>query len=267
MSGAKDEASPLLIPAKPYNWPQDASLSKKTTALLLIDMQRDFCEDGGYMDSQGHSIAAAKAIIPTLASVLDAFRNADFPSSTRARVSLPLSFHSPSHPQRLTYPSTPGHRPDLSTLHSRDRYRSQLLPPHHGIGHPGPMGRLLVRGEQGQDIVSALCPREGEPIIDKPSRGAFTYTDLELLLRVRGVRNLVVGGVTTDVCVRSTIGEAVDRGFDVLVLRDGCAAVEEEFHDALVRSVVMEGGILGAVGSAADVVSVLREHVRVRSQS
>lgn len=123
-----------------------------------------------------------------------------------------------------------------------------------GIGAPGPMGRLLIRGELGHDIVDELYPRLGEPIIDKPGRGAFAHTDFELLLRNKGIKNLVIAGVTTDVCVSTTMREANDRGFDCVVLDDGTAAAEASLHVGTIESVKMEGGIFGCVAKLEDVI-------------
>jgi nicotinamidase-related amidase len=162
------------------------------------------------------------------------------------------------------YHTREGHRPDLSTLPPRERFRSK-----NGgaeIGSPGPLGRFLVRGEKGHDIISALYPANGEPVIDKPMRSAFNHTDFDLLLRNQGIRNLVVGGVTSDVCVLSTVKDAIDRGYDVLLLEDGCAAAESSLHEAVVESVQMEGGIAGAVGKVSDVVALL-EHISVEDDS
>lgn len=147
-----------------------------------------------------------------------------------------------------------GHRPDLSTLSSRERYRSKNNATGLGIGSQGPLGRLLVRGEPGHDIVPELYPLEGEPVIDKPGRGAFAHTDFELLLRIKGIKNLVIGGVTTDVCVSTTIREANDRGFDCLLLEDGAAATEPNLHLGACESIKGEGGIFGAVAKLDDVI-------------
>lgn len=145
-----------------------------------------------------------------------------------------------------------GHRPDLSTLSSREAFRSRNNPAGTGIGFPGPMGRFLIRGEQGHDICPELYPVPGEPIIDKPGRGAFAYTDFELLLRIKGIKNLVLTGVTTDVCVSSTMREASDRGFDCLVVENGTAATKSELHNAVHESLALEGGILGATCKLED---------------
>lgn len=153
----------------------------------------------------------------------------------------------------------PGHRPDLSTLSPRELARSRQNPSGLGIGDPGPLGRLLVRGEPGHATIPELSPLASEPIIDKPGRGAFAHTDFELLLRLRGIKNLVTAGVTTDVCVHSTMREANDRGFDCLLVEDACAAGERRLHDAAVEMVRTEGGIFGATALAADVLAVMMD--------
>jgi nicotinamidase-related amidase len=145
-----------------------------------------------------------------------------------------------------------GHRPDLSTLPPREMYRSRLAGAE--IGSQGPLGRLLIRGEPGHDIISELYPLRTEPIVDKPMRSAFAHTDFDLILRNRGVRNLVLCGVTTDVCVLSTMKEACDKGYECVLVRDGCAAATVALHDATVESVKMEGGIAGAVATVREVI-------------
>jgi len=147
-----------------------------------------------------------------------------------------------------------GHRPDLSTLSSRERYRSCNNSTGLGIGSQGPMGRLLIRGELGHDTVDELYPLPNEPVIDKPGRGAFAHTDFELLLRNKGIKNLVIAGVTTDVCVSTTMREANDRGFDCVLLEDGSAASEPALHTGTVESVKMEGGIFGSIARLEDVI-------------
>jgi nicotinamidase-related amidase len=148
----------------------------------------------------------------------------------------------------------PGHRPDLSTLSSRERFRSKNNATGLGIGSEGPQGRLLIRGEPGHDIVPELYPLDDEPIIDKPGRGAFAHTDFELLLRIKGVKNLVIAGVTTDVCVSTTMREANDRGFDCVLVEDGSAASEANLHIGACESIRMEGGIFGATAKMEDVI-------------
>lgn len=150
-----------------------------------------------------------------------------------------------------------GHRPDLSTLSTRERFRSKNNTAGAGIGDPGPLGRLLVRGEAGHDTIPELYPVPGEPVIDKPGRGAFAHTDFELLLHLKGIRNLIICGVTTDVCVATTMREANDRGFDCLLIEDGTAASEAELHTAAVQMVATEGGIFGASAKLNNVITTI----------
>lgn len=189
------ESSAKAIEAEPYNWPHDSSLSPESTALIIVDMQLDFCSPGGYLDSQGLSVEPTRAVIPHIASLLAAFRNAGFP----------------------VYHTREGHRPDLSTLSSRELFRSRNNPSGRGIGDEGPLGRHLVRGDKGHDIIPELAPLPSEPIIDKPGRSAFLHTDLKLLLDNRGVNKLVICGVTTDVCVTSTMRDASRFDSEILL--------------------------------------------------
>lgn len=150
-----------------------------------------------------------------------------------------------------------GHRADLSDLPARELFRSRNNPSGLGIGDRGPLGRLLVRGEAGHDLVPELYPIEGERVVDKPGKGAFTNTDFELLLRVKGVRNLVLCGATTDVCVHGTMREANDREYECLLVEDCCAASQEHLHRAAVEMVRTEGGIFGATAVLNDVLEVV----------
>lgn len=151
-----------------------------------------------------------------------------------------------------------GHRPDLSTLSPREAFRSGNNSSGQGIGAPSPLGgRLLIRGGKGHDTIPELYPIEGEPVIDKPGKGAFAHTDLELLLRNRGIKNLLVAGVTTDVCVSTTIREASDRAFDCALLKDACAGVDEALHEATLDSIIGEGGIFGAVMAVQNVLEAM----------
>ncbi|PVH94878.1 Isochorismatase hydrolase [Periconia macrospinosa] len=216
------------IPANPYSWPHDSSLAPSTTALLIIDMQRDFLSTGGYLDSQGYSLERFHAIIPRLVSLLSTFRRAGFP----------------------IYHTREGHAPHLATVSSRERHRSGV----NGapIGTKGPLGRVLVRGQRGHDIISELTPLPLEAVIDKPGRGAFTHTELDLILRAKGIKNLVVCGVTADACVSSTVREASDRGYDCLVVEDGVESVNDELKAWSLESIRVEGGLFGVTADSRD---------------
>ncbi len=219
----------MRISAQPYDWPHDASLRPESTALVIIDVQRDFTDPQGYIASLGYDPAQARALIPGIAALREA-----------AAAWGALIVH-----------TREGHRPDLADLPPQKAWRSARLGP--GIGAPGPLGRFLVRGEPGWEIVPELAPRPGEVVIDKPGYSAFPATDLALILAVRGIRHLIICGLTTDVCVHSTLRDAVDRGFECLVAGDLCAATEEENHRAALATIATEGGIFGAVARAADI--------------
>jgi nicotinamidase-related amidase len=219
-----------LVNAKPYPWPFDAAATPANTALLVIDMQFDFVGIGGYVDRMGYDLSAVRAPIEPIAALL-----------ARART---LGMH--------VIHTREGHRPDLSDLPANKRWRSRRIGTDGvGIGDPGPNGRILVRGEPGWDIVPELAPKLGEPIIDKPGKGSFCATDLELLLNLRGIRHLVLTGVTTDVCVHTTMREANDRGFECVIVSDATGATDRGNHDAALKMVTMQGGVFGAVASSA----------------
>jgi nicotinamidase-related amidase len=235
--GAQGESSlrTTYIAADPYPWPFDGCLERENTALVVIDMQTDFCGKGGYIDLLGYDISASRACIEPIARLLAAFRSRGFPV-----------FH-----------TREGHRPDLSDLPANKRWRSRRTESKIGIGDPGPCGRVLVRGESGWDIIPELAPLAGEPVVDKPGKGTFCATDFELTLRVRGIRNLVLVGITTDVCVHTTMREANDRGFECVILRDCCAATDSGNHEAALKMVTMQQGVFGAVSTSRALLEAL----------
>ena len=190
------------IASDPYPWPFDGNLRPENTALIVIDMQVDFCAPGGYVDSHG------------LRHLADARADRADRRAARCDARQGLSHH--------PYPRGP--RPDLSDLPANKRWRSQRIGA--GIGDQGPCGRILVRGEPGWEIIPELQPIDGEAIIDKPGKGSFVATDLELVLRSKGIRNIVLAGVTTDVCVHTTMRDANDMGYECVLLSDCTAATK-----------------------------------------
>jgi nicotinamidase-related amidase len=224
-----------FIPADPYPWPYNGDLRPENSALVVIDMQTDFCGQGGYIDLLGYDISLTRACITPIQRVLE---------RARAR-----GYH--------VIHTREGHRPDLSDLPANKRWRSRKMKGGIGIGDPGPRGRVLVRGEPGWDIIPELAPRPGEPIIDKPGKGSFYATDFDLLLRQRGIANLVITGITTDVCVHTTMRDANDRGYECLLLADCCAATDRGNHEAALKMVKMQNGVFGAVSTSAAFLEVL----------
>lgn len=216
------------IAAEPFPF----KLHAPHAALLIIDMQRDFLEPGGFGEMLGNDVAMLRRAIDPNSRLLDAWRAAGL----------------------MVIHTREGHRPDLADLPASKKSRSRGA---LGIGDSGPMGRILVRGEAGHDIIPELYPAPGEPVIDKPGKGAFFATDLEAILRHRSINQLVVTGVTTEVCVNTTVREANDRGYECLVLEDCCASYFADFHEAGIRMVSAQGAIFGWVGNSADLITAI----------
>jgi biuret amidohydrolase len=198
------------VESDPYPWPYNGDLRPENTAIIVIDMQTDFCGHGGYVDKMGY----------------------DHVIHTRE-----------------------GHRPDLSDLPENKRWRSQRIGA--GIGDAGPCGRILTRGEPGWDIIPELAPVEGEAIIDKPGKGSFYATDLDLLLMRKGIRNIALTGITTDVCVHTTMREANDRGYECLMLSDCTGATDYGNYLAALKMIKMQGGVFGAVADSHAFISAI----------
>ncbi|HET7882340.1 MAG TPA: isochorismatase family cysteine hydrolase [Acetobacteraceae bacterium] len=218
----------MQVDAQPYRF----AFTPAAAALLIIDMQRDFLEPGGFGAALGNDVALLRSAIAPIGRVLRACRSAGI----------------------MVVHTREGHRPDLADLAPAKKERGNLKA---GIGDAGPMGRILVRGEAGHDIIPELAPAPGEPVVDKPGKGAFYATDLEAMLRSRGIAQLLVCGVTTEVCVNTTVREANDRGFDCLVLEDCTGSYFPEFHAAGLAMIKAQGGIFGWVAPSHALLAAL----------
>ena len=224
---------PITVEAEPYPF----EFVPASCALLIIDMQRDFLEPGGFGEMLGNDISQLRRTIQPNQVLLAAWR---------ARSLQVLH-------------TREGHRPDLGCLPRSKRIRGRSPTT---IGDAGPMGRILVRGEAGHDIIPELYPLPNEAVVDKPGKGAFYATDLHVILLNRGIRQLIVTGVTTEVCVNTTVREANDRGYDCLVPADCVGSYFPEFHDMGLKMIKAQGGIFGWVGDSAKILTALAFHFR-----
>ncbi|HEY6891145.1 MAG TPA: isochorismatase family cysteine hydrolase [Solirubrobacter sp.] len=218
-----------LVPAKPGPYAFDP----ETTALVIIDMQRDFLEPGGFGSALGNDVSLLSTAIEPLQKVL----------ATAREIGMTI-IH-----------TREGHRPDMSDCPPAKFARGEF------IGTDSPKGRILIRGEYGHDIVDELAPAPGEIVLDKPGKGSFCATDLDLILRNLGIKSLIVTGVTTEVCVHTTVREANDRGYECLVLEDCCGSYFPEFHEVALRMIAAQGGIFGWVGTSSDLLEMLPVNV------
>jgi nicotinamidase-related amidase len=223
----------MFVDANPYKWPYNGKMTPENTCIIVIDMQVDFCAEGGYVDSMGYDISLTRAPIKPIQAVLECLRK--------------QKYH--------ILHTREGHLPDLSDCPANKRWRSQQIGAE--IGSKGPAGRILVQGEPGWEIIPEVQPLPDEIVIDKPGKGAFLGTSLDLILRTRSICNIVFAGVTTDVCVHTTMRNANDMGYECLLLEDCCAATDPKNHEAAISMIQKQGGVFGSVTTSTKLIEAV----------
>ena len=229
----------VQVKGDPYDWPFDGGIDLDAVALVCIDFQRDFVEEGGYVSHMGYDLKLVRKPIPYVQKLLKLWREMDL---------------------RVVH-TREGHDPDLTDCPPNKLWRSKRI--HGEIGSSGPDGRILIRGEKGWGLIDELAPdlnRHGkEAVVDKPSKGAFTTTNIHLILKCMGIRQLVFTGVTTDVCVHTIMREANDLGYECLILEDCTGATNQDNHNAAIHMVKMQGGVFGSVSDSTKLIAALEQ--------